>query len=68
MTIIEISPHRWGWKVFEGASVEPVFRMKSQAVAYAETRACFRSGEIRVQNSAGYVEDIIPFNETAKLM
>jgi hypothetical protein len=52
MTLIEIRPHRWGWKVFEAAGVAPVFRVKSQAVDYAETRACFRSGEIRVQNPA----------------
>ncbi len=24
-TIIEIKPHRWGWKVFEAPGVEPVF-------------------------------------------
>jgi hypothetical protein len=24
MTLIEIKPHRWGWKVFEGSGVEPV--------------------------------------------
>jgi hypothetical protein len=26
MTLIEIKPHRWGWKVFEAPGVEPVFR------------------------------------------
>jgi hypothetical protein len=25
MTLIEIRPHRWGWKVFEAPGVEPVF-------------------------------------------
>jgi hypothetical protein len=25
MTVIEIKPHRWGWKVFEAPGVEPVF-------------------------------------------
>jgi hypothetical protein len=25
MTLIEIKPHRWGWKVFEAPGVEPVF-------------------------------------------
>jgi hypothetical protein len=25
MTVIEIKPHRWRWKVFEAAGVEPVF-------------------------------------------
>jgi hypothetical protein len=25
MTLIEIKPHDWGWKVFEAPGVEPVF-------------------------------------------
>jgi hypothetical protein len=25
MTVIEIKPHRWGWRVFEAPGVEPVF-------------------------------------------
>ena len=25
MTLIEIRPHRWGWRVFETPGVEPVF-------------------------------------------
>ncbi len=32
MTLIEIKPHRWGWKVFEGPGVEPVFPEKDQAI------------------------------------
>jgi hypothetical protein len=43
MTLIEIRPHRWGWKVFEAPGVEPVFPEKRQAIDYAETRACARS-------------------------
>jgi len=39
MTIIEIKPHRWGWKVFEAPGVKPVFPQKDQATGYAETRA-----------------------------
>ena len=35
-------------KVFEAPGVEPVFPEKRQAIDYAETRACFRAGEIRV--------------------
>jgi hypothetical protein len=46
MMVIEIRPHRWGWKVFGAPCVEPVFLQKDQAISYAETRACFRSGEI----------------------
>jgi len=64
MTVIEIRPHRWGWKVFEAPGVEPVFPEKGQAINYAENRACFRSGEIRILDSSGSVERIIPFNET----
>jgi hypothetical protein len=63
MTIIEIKPHRWGWKVFEAPGVEPVFREKNQAINYAENRAWFRSGEIRVLDSSGNVERVIPFSE-----
>jgi hypothetical protein len=45
MTVIEISPHKWGWRVFEAPSVEPVFPQKDQAIGYAETRAC--SGRVK---------------------
>jgi hypothetical protein len=51
MTLIEIRPHRRGWKVFEAPGVEPVFPEKNQAINYAEKRACFRSGEIRILDS-----------------
>jgi len=36
---------------------------KDQAINYAEGRASFRSGEIRILDSSGNVERIIPFNE-----
>jgi hypothetical protein len=55
MTLIEIKPHRNGWKVFEAPGVEPVFLEKDQAVNYAENRASFRSGEIRILDSNGTV-------------
>jgi hypothetical protein len=45
MTIIEITPHRNGWKVFEAPGVEPVFPEKRQAINYARNHASF--GEIR---------------------
>jgi hypothetical protein len=64
MTVIEIKPHRNGWKVFEAPGVEPVFLEKRQAINYAETRACFRSGEIRILDSGGNVERVIPFDES----
>jgi hypothetical protein len=48
MTLIEIRPHRNAWEVFEAPGVEPVFPDKDDAIDYAQQRACFRSGEIRV--------------------
>jgi hypothetical protein len=68
MTVIEIKPHPWGWKVFEAPGVEPVFPEKDQAINYAQNRASFRSGEIRVFHSAGDLERIIPFNEANRAM
>jgi hypothetical protein len=64
VTIIEIRPFRNGWKCFEAPGVEPVFLDQEQAIDYATCRACFRSGEIRILDSTGAVERIIPFNET----
>jgi hypothetical protein len=43
MTVIEIRPHAWGWKVFEASGVVPVFPQKDQAVDYVENRACAKS-------------------------
>ena len=48
MTVIEIRPHAWGWKAFERPGVAPVFPTKDDAISYAQTRARFRTGEIRV--------------------
>jgi hypothetical protein len=64
MTVIEIKPHRWGWRVFEAPGVEPVFLEKRQAIDYAETRACSRSGEIRVLNASGKLERTISFDDS----
>jgi Uncharacterized protein conserved in bacteria (DUF2188) len=63
MTLIEIRPHRWGWKVFEAPGVEPVFPEKRQAISYAQSRASFRSGEIRILDSTGKLERTIAFSE-----
>ena len=63
MTVIEIRPHRWGWKAFEAQGVEPVFPEKDQAIDYAQNRACFRSGEIQVLDSTGKLERTIAFSE-----
>jgi len=63
MTVIEVRPHRWGWKVFEAPGVEPVFPEKDQAINYAENRASFRSGEIRILDLSGNLERTIAFSE-----
>ena len=68
MTGIEIRPQRNGWKVFEAPGVEPVFVEKQQAINYATGHASFRSGEIRIFDSTGNVERVIPFNEADRTL
>ena len=63
MTVVEIKLHRWSWKVFEAQGVEPVFPEKDHAIDYAQCRASFRSGEIRLLDSNGAVERTIHFSE-----
>jgi hypothetical protein len=63
MTLIEIRPHRRGWKAFEASGVEPVFPEKDQAIDYAQNRACFRSGQIQILDSTGKLERTISFSE-----
>jgi hypothetical protein len=64
MTVIEVKPRKWGWCVFEAPGVEPVFMEKDQAIGYAEARAAFRKGEIRILDSNGNIERTIAFDET----
>jgi hypothetical protein len=64
MTIIEIRPFRNAWQVYEAPGVQPVFLKKEQAIDYAQNRACFRSGEIRILDSNGEIERVIPFDDT----
>lgn len=64
MTIIEIRPFRNGWQVYECPGVQPVFLDQERAIDYAETRACFRFGEIRVLDSTGKVDRTIAFDES----
>jgi hypothetical protein len=52
-----------GLESLEAPGVEPVFLEKRQAINYAENRASFRSGEIRVFNSSGGLERKIRFTE-----
>jgi hypothetical protein len=64
MTIIEIRPFRNGWQVYEAPGVQPVFLSQDQAIDYAKGRACFRSGEIRILDSIGNIERVIPYDDT----
>lgn len=64
MTITEIRPFRTGWQACEAPGVQALFLSQEQAIDYAQGRACFRSGEIRILDRTGAVERIIPFNET----
>jgi len=48
--------------------VEPVFPQKRQAIDYAETRASFRSGEIRILDSTGKLERTIAFSEADRML
>lgn len=66
MTLIEIAPHRWGWKACEAPGVESVFPTKDDAIGYAQTRARFRTGQIRVLDSSGNVERAITFDESGR--
>ena len=44
MTVIEVRPHRWGWKVLEAPGVEPPG--KRQAVDYAEPARAQKAGDV----------------------
>jgi hypothetical protein len=54
------------WNVFEAPGVEPVFPEKPQAINYAQSRASFRSGEIRILVPTGKLERIIAFTEAGR--
>jgi len=41
-----------------------VFLTKEQAITYAQGRACFRFGKIRILDTDGSVERVIPFDDT----
>ena len=41
-----------------------MFLTQEQAINYAQNRASFRSGEIRILDLTGNLERTIPFNET----
>jgi hypothetical protein len=48
----------------QAPGVELVFLEQEQAIDYANSRACFRSVEIRILDCSGAVARIIPFDET----
>jgi len=68
VTIIEIRRFRDGWQVYEAPGVQPVFLKKEEAIDYATCRACFGTGEIRVLDSTGMVERVIPFNDADRML
>jgi hypothetical protein len=39
-----------------------VFPEKDHAIDYAQNRACFRSGEVRIFDSTGNIERVISFD------
>jgi len=57
-----------GWKVFEAPGVDPVFPEKHQVINYAQNRASFRSGEIRIFDSTGKLECALAFSETDRML
>ena len=63
MTVIEIKPHRCGWKAFEAPGRRACVPAKDDAISYAQARVRFRTGEIRVLDSSGNVERTIAFDE-----
>jgi hypothetical protein len=68
MSIIELRLQSAGrWKVFEAPGVEPVFPNRGGALSYAESRMRTQSGEIRILDRAGTVQEVIPFRERTRL-
>ena len=65
MTLIEIKPHRWGWKVFEAPGVEPVFLEKRQAIDYAQTARV--SAPVRFAFSTRLAGSNAPFRSTRRI-
>ena len=64
-TIIEIRPFKGAWQCFEGPGVGPYWigdDAKQSATDYAEERAKFGRGEIRVLNVDGSLKRAIPFD------
>jgi len=67
MTVIEIRQFQTARKV-RCSSFQPAFFTKEDTVDYAQNRARFRSGEIRILDLNGKVERTIPFSEVDRKM
>jgi hypothetical protein len=68
MTVVELRPQAGSrWTVFEARGVEPVFPDRDGALSYAESRMRARSGEIRIHDSAGAVEEVVSFTTPRSL-
>lgn len=68
-TIIEIRPHRGGLQCFEAPGAQPYHtgpNAEDYAVNYAKERTAMRRGEIRILNSGGKAEQVIPFDNRAQ--
>jgi len=44
-----------------------MFPEKRQAIDYAKTRACFRTGEIPALDASGNIQRTIAFNEVGRM-
>jgi hypothetical protein len=62
--IIEIKPHKWGWEAKEAEGVQPVFPDKQQAISYVTER--HSTGEIRIIDIGGNIEQVISLGKTIK--
>lgn len=64
LTVIEIRPHRWGWKAFEGPGAEPVFPgEKGQGDRLCPEPRMLPFRRDSDFDSTGNVERIIPFDD-----
>jgi len=66
VSVSRFGPYRGGWQCYEGPGVGPYWigdNAKQSATDYAEERAKFGRGEIRVLNPDGSIERVIAFNQ-----
>jgi hypothetical protein len=64
--VIEIRPHKNGWRCFEGPGVEPFWRgatAKDDALHYAKERAKTEGATIRIMKEAGEVAETLRFKD-----